>query len=259
MRWRPRTGPRSARSFPARSWSRSSATRRCRTIRKNFIYLGSANNEVFVCIARADAPVKTFKDLFTTPMRIAASAEGGSTRDFPAVLDNVLGAKFKLVLGYPGSREMMLAIEQGEVAGQCGISVSSLATAEPDWIPSGKVIVLAQEALKGDQALNDRGVPLTLSFAHDDEERSLLELLYSQEVFGRPYVVPPGVPADRIAALRAAFSATMHDPALLADAARVRLAVDPIAGADVQVLVAKIFATPPATIARLKQAMFYRP
>jgi tripartite-type tricarboxylate transporter receptor subunit TctC len=226
---------------------------------RKFLYLGSANNEVDVCFVRADAPVKSFKDVLATPLKIAASAEGGSTRDFPSVLDNILGAKFQLVLGYPGSRQMMLAIEQGEVAGQCGISVSSLAATEPDWIPSGKVTVLAQEALKGDAALTARGVPLTLDFARNDEERRLLEVLYSQDVFGRPYILPPGVPADRVEALRQAFIATMRDPAFKADAERLRLAIDPIAGADVQALVAKIYATPAATIARLKQAMIYRP
>ena len=171
------------------------------------------------------------------------------------MLDNVLGTKFKVVVGYPGSREMMLAIEQGEVAGQCGISVSSLAEAEPDWIPSGKVIALAQEALKPDPELSKRKVPLTLDFAKNDEQRQVLELMYSQEVFGRPYVVAPGVPPERLAALRQAFTAALHDPATIADAKRVRLAIDPIPGADIQALIAKMFATPPRIVERLKQAI----
>ncbi len=219
------------------------------------VYLGSANNEINVCLLRADAAVKSFKDVLGHEARLAASAEGGSTRDFPLLLDNLLGAKFKLVVGYPGSREMMLAIERGEVEGQCGIALSSLATAEPDWIPSGKVRILAQEALKGDPAMTEKGVPLTLDFATTADERQILEVMYSQEVFGRPYILPPGTPADRVAALRKAFWETMNDPALRADAARVRLEVDPIAGDDVQALVTKIFASPPQIIARLKQAL----
>ncbi|HUZ71942.1 MAG TPA: tripartite tricarboxylate transporter substrate-binding protein [Stellaceae bacterium] len=225
---------------------------------QKFNYVGSANNETNVCIARSDAPVKTFKDVLTHELRIASSASGGSTRDYPAVLDNVLGAKFRLVMGYPGSRQMMLALEQGEVQGMCGIAESSLAEAEPDWLPSGKMIVLAQEALKGDPALTAKGVPLTLDFAKSDEQKQLLDVLYSQQVFGRPYVLPPGVPADRVAALRKAFMATMQDPALRADAKRVRLAIDPISGADVQALVTKVYATPKPVIKKLKQAMIYK-
>lgn len=224
-----------------------------------FGYVGSANNEVFLCIARADSAVKSFKDALTTEIRMAASAAGGSTRDFPAMLDNLLGAKFKIVQGYPGSREMMLAIEQGEVAGQCGISVSSLATAEPDWIPSGKVTALAQEALRPDPAMSARHVPMTLDFARTDEERQVLELMYSQEVFGRPYVVAPGVPPERLAALRRAFVATLRDPATIEDAGRMRLAIDPISGEEVQALIAKVFATPPHIVERLKQAIATAP
>ena len=94
---------------------------------QQLVYLGSATREVNVCVVRADAAVKSFKDALTHEARLAASAEGGSTRDFALLLNSVLGTKFKLVLGYPGSREMMLAIERGEVEGQCGIAVSSLA------------------------------------------------------------------------------------------------------------------------------------
>jgi len=223
------------------------------------VYLGSANTEVFVCYVRADAPVKSFKDALATEVSMAPSAEGGSTRDFPLMLDHVLGAKFKIVVGYPGSREMMLAIEQGEVAGQCGISISSLATAMPDWIPSGKVRVLAQEGSKLDPALAKLGVPLTIDFARTDDERQVLELMYSQGVFGRPYVVPPGVPPERVAALRQAFIETLRDRATLEDAKRMRLAVDPVAGEEVQTLVAKVFATPPQIVKRLKDAIATAP
>ena len=223
------------------------------------VYIGSANNEADLCFVRKDSPTKTFKDLFTRETRIAASAEGGSTRDFPAVLDNVLGTKFKLVAGYPGSREMMHAIEQGEVEGACGLAVSSLSTAHPDWLPSGDMVPLAQEAIKGNPWLDARHVPLTLAFAHNDEEKQELELLYAQLVFGRPYVVTPGTPPDRVAALRKAFMETLQDPAALEDAKRVRLDVDPISGEEVQGLVAKVFATPPSIVEKLKQAMIYKP
>jgi tripartite-type tricarboxylate transporter receptor subunit TctC len=226
---------------------------------QKLVYIGSANNEVFLCFVRSDAPVKSFKDAFTTQIRMAASAAGGSTRDFPLMLDHILGTKFDVVAGYPGSREMMLAIEQGEVAGACGIGVSSLAEAEPTWIPSGKVIVLAQEALKPDPSMTALKVPLTREFAKTDDEREVLSLMYSQEVFGRPFVAPPGMPEDRVAVLRASFMATLKDPATLEDAKRVGLPVDPIEGTEVQALVAKAYATPPAIVTRLKAAIATQP
>jgi tripartite-type tricarboxylate transporter receptor subunit TctC len=220
-----------------------------------FSYVGSVNTEVFICTVRSDAPIKSFKEAFATEVRVAASAAGGSSRDFPLMLDNLLGTKFKVVAGYPGSREMMLAVEQGEVDGLCGVGVSSFAEAMPDWIPSGKVIPIAQEALKPDLDMQKRGVPLTLDFARTDEERQVLELMYSQEVFGRPYVVPPDVPPERLAALRQAFMATLRDPATLDDARRLRLQIDPTSGEETQALVAKVFATPPRIVERLKQAI----
>jgi tripartite-type tricarboxylate transporter receptor subunit TctC len=224
-----------------------------------FTYVGSANSEVLVCYDRADAPVKSFADAFKTEIKMAASAEGGSTRDFPLVLNEVLGTRFKIVTGYPGSREMMLAIEQGEVAGQCGIGVSSLAEAHPDWIPSGKMRVLAQEAVRPDPEMQKLGVPLTIDFAKTDEQRQMLSLMYAPYQFGRPYVAPPGVPPERAAILRQSFVATLRDPATLEDAKRVRLEVEPLAGDAVQALVAKMFATPPAIVAKLKAALAQQP
>ncbi|HZT52438.1 MAG TPA: tripartite tricarboxylate transporter substrate-binding protein [Stellaceae bacterium] len=223
------------------------------------VYVGSANSEADLCFVRSDSPTKSFKDAMTRETRLAASAEGGSTRDFPAVLDNVLGTKFRLAVGYPGSREIMHAVEQGEVEGACGLGVSSLATAHPDWLPSGQMVPIAQESIKGHPMLNAKHVPLTLDFAKNDEQRQMLELLYSQLVFGRPYVVPPGTPPERVAALRKGFMETMQDPALKEDAKRVRLELEPTSGEDVQALVTKVYATPPAIVAKLKQAMIYQP
>jgi tripartite-type tricarboxylate transporter receptor subunit TctC len=222
------------------------------------VYLGSANNEVDLCFVRSDSPIKTFKDMFARETRIAASAEGGTTSDFPTVLHNVLGAKFKLVMGYSGSREIMHAIEQGEVEG-ASVSVSSLSIAHPDWLPSGKIVPLAQEAIKGNPWLVSRNVPLTTAFAKTDEQRQILELLYAQLVFGRPYVVPPGTPEDRVAAMRKALIDTLNDPALQEDAKRERLDVDPTSGEEVQALIAQVFATPAPIVEKLKQAMIYKP
>jgi tripartite-type tricarboxylate transporter receptor subunit TctC len=222
------------------------------------IYLGSANNEVFICIGRSDAPVQKFQDAFTKEMVLGASAAGGSTRDFPALLNNVLGTKFKVVSGYPGSKEIVLAVERGEVQGACGYGWSSLIAQNASLLESGKVRVLAQEALKSHPTLDKMGVPLTISFAKNDDQRQLMELVYGQLVFGRPYVLPPGVPADRVTVLRRAFDAALKDPKLLEDAARSKLDVQPVTGEEVQQVVAKMFAAPPDVVQRAKQALIYK-
>jgi tripartite-type tricarboxylate transporter receptor subunit TctC len=222
------------------------------------IYLGSANNEVFICIGRSDAPVQKFEDAFTKEMVLGASAAGGSTRDFPALLNNVLGTKFKVVSGYPGSKEIVLAVERGEVQGACGYGWSSLIAQNASLLESGKVRVLAQEALKSHPTLDKMGVPLTISFAKNDDQRRLMELVYGQLVFGRPYVLPPGVPADRVTVLRRAFDAALKDPKLLDEAARSKLDVQPVTGEEVQSVVAKMFAAPPDVVARAKQALIYK-
>lgn len=218
-------------------------------------FLGSANNDVFLCVIRADAPVKSFGDAFSKEAILAASAEGGSSRDFPVMLNNVLGTKFRLVSGYPGSREMTLAIQEGEVQGECGLGWSSVSVQHPDWI-SGRasVKILVQESSNGRPELQGK-VPLTIDFAKTEEQRQILELVYSQEIFSRPYVAAPEVPAVRVAALRQAFLETVRDPKLRADAAKMRLDVDAMSGAEVQRLVAKIYATPPRIVADAKQAL----
>ena len=144
----------------------------------------------------------------------SASAEGGSTRDFPALLDNILGAKFSIVSGYPGSKEITLAIQRNEVQGACGYGWSTLIAQNASLLDSGQVRVLAQETLRSHPTLDKMGVPLTVSFAKTDEQRQILELVYGQLVFGRPYVLPPEVPADRVAVLRRAFDATLKDAKL---------------------------------------------
>jgi tripartite-type tricarboxylate transporter receptor subunit TctC len=179
-------------------------------------YIGSANNDIRLCYARTDAPAKTFADAFTHEVILGATADGGATRDFPVMLNNVLGTKFRIVAGYPGTREIGLAIESGEVQGECGNGWSSLISTHPDWLRDHKINLLAQEETNGYPELNKQGVPRTIDFAKTPEQRQILELVYSQEVFARPFMVAPEVPADRVEALRRAFMETWSDPDLLA-------------------------------------------
>lgn len=226
---------------------------------RRFIYLGSANSDVYLCFVRADAPVKSFQETFTREVILGASAEGATLRDLPVMLDNVLGTKFRLVTGYAGSHEVTLAIEKGEVHGMCGMGWVSLSMEHPDWVASGRIRILAQEDMKGQPELNRLGVPRTISFAKTDEDRQVMELVYSQNVFGRPYVLPPGVPPERVAALRAAFTAALTDKDLLEEAAKMRFEVGALSGEDLQAMTARLFALPARISERAKQSLIYKP
>ena len=223
-----------------------------------FIYLGNANVETFICIARADAPAKSFADTFRQELVVGATNEGGSSRDFTAMLDNLLGAKLRIVTGYAGSNEIMLAIERNEVQGMCGMAWSSVVADHPQWLASGFIRILVQLASKGHPEMDRMGVPLATDFAKTEEDREVMELIFSQLVFGRPYVLPPGVPAERVAALRRGFMAALRDKDTLAEAGKMKLDVDALPGEEVQAEVAKVFATPAKIVVRAKQALVYK-
>jgi tripartite-type tricarboxylate transporter receptor subunit TctC len=220
-----------------------------------FNYIGNANSDVYVCFVRSDAPVKKFTDALATELVMAASSPGGSTYDFPAFLNNVLGTKFKVVSGYPGSREITMAIEKGEAQGGCGNTWSSNAVHHREWFATGFLKVLVQEDSHGHPDLNKAGVPLVAAFATTPEQRRILDLFYSQTAFGRPYVVAPEVPQDRIAALRKAFMDTLRDPELLAEARAMQLDIAPTPGEELQTLVQKIYSAPPDVVQQVRQAL----
>lgn len=219
-----------------------------------FQYIGNANNDVYVCYARMDAPAKSFEEAMTKELIIGSSGEGASTRDFPLLLNRVLGTKFKVLLGYSGNREVQLAIERGEIHGQCGAGWSSVISNHPDWFEKKLMRVLAQEASHSHPQLDAWGVPKSVDFAKTQEQRDVLDLVYAQERFGRPYVMATEVPPERVAAMRKAFMAMARDPAFLAEAKKLNLDVDASSGEEVQALVKKVFATPAHIVELAKKA-----
>jgi tripartite-type tricarboxylate transporter receptor subunit TctC len=220
-----------------------------------FHFIGNANKDVYVCLIRADAPVKSFGEVMDKELVLGSSAEGASTRDFPMVLKNLLGAKFRIVSGYPGTREINMALERGEVQGGCGQSWSSVSATYPHLFKEGKIRPLVQEDTEGYPDLNKQGVPLIPSFAKTDEQKQILDLYYSQTYFGRPYVVAPEVPKERVDALRKAFMATMRDPELVAEAKRMEVDAIPVAGEELQAAITKLYAAPAHLIEKAKQAV----
>ena len=221
-----------------------------------FNYVGNANSEVLVCLLRRDIGMKALNDFISANIIIGATAPGSTTADYPAITKGLLGAKFKLVTGYQGSREVTLAVEKNEVQGICGLGWSTVKVQFPDILKGDMFAsVFVQEDLKGHPELNAKGVPLITSLAKNDEERQALAMFYSQNAFSRPFILPPGVPADRVAALRRIFMETIADPELQADARKMNIDADPTSGEELQRLIQEMYATPQPVVERVRKAM----
>ncbi len=224
------------------------------------VMIGSANRDVYLCLVRSDTGVTSFKEVLSArEVIIGTAAEGTAIRDMPTLLVNVLGARFRLIGGYGGTREILIAIERNEVHGICGMGWASISMQNADWVKKGFLRILVQEDLKGEPEVTRMGVPLSIEFARTEEDRQVMQLIYSQSLFGRPYVLPPGVPPERIAVLRKALLATLADKELIADAAKSRLELAAMSGEDMQALIAKLYALPPKVIERAKRALVYKP
>jgi len=161
-----------------------------------------------------------------------------------------LGAKMRLVSGYPGGADMTLAIERGEVDGRCGWTWSSVKLQRPDWVADHKLNVLIQLATQPSPELP--GVPFIFDLATTERQRRIVDLVLSRQEMGRPLVAPPGTPQDRKEALRSAFDATMADPDFIAEATARSLEVNPVKGADLDKLLERLYSTPSAILAETK-------
>jgi tripartite-type tricarboxylate transporter receptor subunit TctC len=208
-----------------------------------FTWIGSANNEVSVCVAwNATSGITKFEDLLTKEITVGGSSMSSDTDQFAKVIDGVFGAKMRIVSGYPGGNNVVLAMERGEIQGRCGWSWSSIMSTHKAWIDEKKVTVLVQLALRKHPDLPN--VPLIMDLAKTDEQRQILKLIFARQTMGRPYLAPPGIPADRAEALRKAFMDTMNDKDFVAAAEKEKLEITPVDGADLQKLVAEVYATP---------------
>ncbi|MFZ1921321.1 MAG: tripartite tricarboxylate transporter substrate-binding protein [Xanthobacteraceae bacterium] len=209
-----------------------------------FSWIGSATNEVSVCVALQSSGIASFGEVLTKPLTIGATGVGDDTYQFPALMNAVLGTKFKIVTGYPGGNDITLAMERGEVQGRCGWSWSSVVATRMNWITSKKITVLVQMSLSKHPDLPN--VPLIMDLAKTDQQRQIFKLIFARQVMGRPFAAPPGVPADRLAVLRQAFSETMKDKAFLADAEKRKFEINPVDGQQIQALVQEVYQTPAA-------------
>jgi tripartite-type tricarboxylate transporter receptor subunit TctC len=221
---------------------------------RRFAFLSSANSETSLCLARPDAPVKKFADLFDKELIVSAAGRGTSVNDLAFVLKNVLGVKLKIVTGYKGTLDSLMAVEQNEVQGICGYEWSSLKAQFPDWVPQHKVQLLVQLGMTKLPEIAQYDVPLIWDFVKNEQDKGALELIFGQLTFGRPMIAPPDVPQERVQALRAAFDAVYKDPGFIADAEKAKLDISPTSGEDVQTLVNTLFAASPDQVALARKA-----
>lgn len=218
-----------------------------------FNWIGSISNEVSVCAFLASSGIRTWHDMQTKPATLGGTGPGADSDIYPAMLHNFFHLPFKVVSGYPGATEVNLALERHEIDGRCGWSWLSLISRSKALYQSGQINVTLQIGLRRIPELPT--VPLVTDLTTDPNVRAAIRLLVSRQAMARPYAAPPAVPAERVRALRAAFDATMRDPAFLAEVERQRLEVTPVSGEAVEALINEIYGAPPAVVALARQAV----
>jgi tripartite-type tricarboxylate transporter receptor subunit TctC len=215
-------------------------------------WIGSVNSEVAVTVAWHTAPHKTARDLFEQEL-IVGGTSGVDPETTPRLFNALIGTKFKIINGYPGTNEIALAMERGEVQGMGDWSWSSMNATHPDWVRDKKIRPLMQASLQREPALGD--LPSALDFVKTEADRKVMELYLTQKTVARPLIAPPGIPSDRLAALRAGFIALAHDRDFLADAETAKLEVAPVPGETVDKVIALITGASPETAERLGKAI----
>jgi tripartite-type tricarboxylate transporter receptor subunit TctC len=218
-----------------------------------FTWLGSVTNDVSTCITWHTSPVKTWSDFLEKPVTLGGEGPGADPDVFALLYKNVFGAKVKLVTGYHGTNDTVLAMERGEVEGLCGLSWSTLKSRHQQWMDEKKINILVQAAMKKEPEL--AAIPLVNEFARTREQRQILQFFLVSQEMARPFAAPPGIPNDRKAALIAAFEQTMRDPEFLAEAKKLNADVNPVTGKAIDGMLAELYATPKDVIEKAAQAI----
>jgi tripartite-type tricarboxylate transporter receptor subunit TctC len=213
-------------------------------------WIGSLNNDVSVVVSRADSPVAKLDDLFTRDLVVGGAGASDNSVIHATILSRMFGARLKLVAGYNGSGDTVLALDRGEVQGIAGWNYSSITTMKPEWIRDRKINILLQMSLTRHPQLPD--TPTVLDIARDDKQREILRLIFAQSQMGRVLLAPPGLQRAQMDAHRAAFDQVVKDPEFLADTERARLEISgPMSGAEVDALIADLYRAAPE---RIKEA-----
>ena len=220
---------------------------------RQFGWLGSVTDDVSLCVSWNATPIKTWQDFISKPSTMGGQGPSSEPDMFARLFKNVFGAPIKLVAGYPGTNEIALAMERGEVDGLCGISWSTVKSRHAQWLKEKKIDLLVQASFKKVPELND--VPLAMDETKDKEKLQILKLILAAQQMARPFAAPPGIPPERKAILVKAFDETMKDPEYLADAKKLDLDVNPVSGKELDELLAELYATPKDVVKRAGEAI----
>jgi tripartite-type tricarboxylate transporter receptor subunit TctC len=214
-------------------------------------WVGRVDSLINIVFMWHTSKVKTFADAQKIESTLSGTGAGSTVSIYPTVMNNVFGTKFKLIMGYKGSADAQLAVERGEVEGH-STSWVAVKVGHPEWRPTNKISILVQFSLKRHPELPE--VPTAVDLARNDEERQILSAIMAAAEVGSAFFTTPGVPADRLNALRRAFDATMQDKEFLADVERTKLSVSPMKGEDLQQLVKQVSDLPPSLLEKVRHA-----
>jgi tripartite-type tricarboxylate transporter receptor subunit TctC len=212
-------------------------------------WLGSAAKDILIGVTWHTSPVKTLRDAQSTEVTIGADGPTADLGRLPLAINATVGTKFKMVFGYTGGTDVLLAMERGEIGGRVGWSYDSVLAQRAEWLKDKKINFLFQAGLTRDPRLPE--APSVIDYAKSDLDRQVLELMFLSYEMSRPYLLPPDVPADRVVAMKGAFAETLRDEAFLADARKVQLPIDYITGEQVIDLIHRAYAAPAAVVERM--------
>jgi tripartite-type tricarboxylate transporter receptor subunit TctC len=215
-----------------------------------FNWVGSPSRETGILIVWHTVPVRSISDLTTREITVGTSSANATSSFYGRVLNFALGLKMKLIRGYPGSNESFLAMERGEVDGFASAFWNTLTSTRPDWLQDRKIRLLLQYGIEPSPELP--GVPFARDLAAAEDDRILLDFANAPLAFGHPFVLPPGVPADRVAAWRRAFMDSYRDPVFIAEAMKQHIGIEPSTGEELQAIVQRAYAAPQRIIDRLR-------
>lgn len=220
-----------------------------------FNWIGSHGREVNVLVTGKDTGFKTVADIRAREIILGASGPGADTHSFALALRTFLDAKVKIVSGFPGQADAFLALDRGEVHGNAGATIGTIMALRPQWLSQpGQANFVVQLSVEKHPTLL-QGVPLVTEFAKDDVDRGAMEVAFARQGIAYGFAAPPGVPADRVAALRAGFWDAVKDPEFLAEAARMNADIAPVGGEEIAKIIAQAYAKPAAVLARAKVAL----
>ena len=222
-----------------------------RYVASKFNWIGRETTSVGVTFTWHTSATKTIEDAKNRVTTLAGTGAGSTTAIYPNVLNNLVGTKFKIIMGYTGSNDAMLAVERGEAEAH-STAWEQVTSQHPDWVRDKKINILVQYALAKHPALPD--VPLAIDLTKTDEDRRIMRAVVAAADVGKSILTTPGVPAERVAALRAAFDASMKDPDFIKDFETSRIEVIPMSGSELQKVVEELGALPPDLVDKIRKA-----